>query len=280
MAIRIKVFTLFFIIIVTGSLSAQTFLHSFSVTEGNIVDDSTGAAIAFVHIYNETTRKGYIANEDGKFIIPASSGDTLVMSALGFLSKVVFLTDTNIGLAYTVRLTPRLYEIEAVKVMPFKNYEEFKKQFLALKLPETKTDDLRKYLTHISSIEGKKAAEAAKARDVLSTPGVRLASVGIPIPSKDDIERAKYAEVLRKEARQRVINEKYNRDVIRSITHLSDDEITDFIGFCNFSEEFLYASTEYQIYLRIVEKFKEYKLKKQSGSLPGDDTDLLLSLLS
>ena len=275
MAKRSYIILSFFVFVVTGSLSAQSLLHPLSITKGTVIDDSTGAGIAFVHIYNETTRKGYIANEEGKFVIPASTGDTLVMSAIGFLSKVVFINDENIESAYTVRLSPRTYEIGEVKVFPFKNYEDFKKEFLALKLPETKTDELRKYLADISSVQGKQAAEEAKARELMTTPGVRLATVGIPIPSKDDIQRAKYAEVLKKEARQRVINEKYNRDVIRSITQLPDDEIIDFMGFCNFSEDFLYASTEYQIYLKIVEKFKEYQQKKQSGNLIRDDIAVL-----
>ena len=43
------------------------------------------------------------------------------------------------------------------------------------------------------------------------------------------------------------------------------------MGFCNFSEEYLFEATEYDILVKIEKKYKEYKLWKESGSFQFED---------
>ena len=80
-----------------------------------------------------------------------------------------------------------------------------------------------------------------------------------------------YAKVLKQEEKQRIIDKKYNREIIYKITRLPEDELTDFMGFCNFSTEYLLNATEYEILVKIEEKFREYKAIKTKGDLivPG-----------
>ena len=235
--------TLLFLIIMSTSLQAQQLFQSYSIASGSIIDDSTGKQIAFVHLYNESQRRGYIANEEGKFKVPASEGDTIVLSALGYLSRVVIVTDSYFHSGIVLELSPQIYEIDEVTVRAFRDYEDFKKQFLALQLPETETSLLRENLTILSRREAVKAANNKKNEEILGRSSTEFATVTIPILSREDKQRLNYAEVLKKEARQRVIEKKYNREIIYRVTQLSEDEITEFMGFCNFSEEFLYLSS-------------------------------------
>ncbi len=263
-----KVIVTLAVFILAIPTQAQLIFHPTTIAHGIIVDKSTSNPIAFVHIYNESQRRGYIANEEGRFRILASEGDTLVLSALGYLGKVVFISDSCIHSDFTIKLITQVYQIEEVAVRAFRDYEDFKKQFLALRLPETETTRLRENLRLIARQEATNAANNKKASDAYTTKtNTELVTVSVPILSREDKQRLNYAEVLKKEARQRVIDKKYNREIIYKVTQLSEDEITEFMGFCNFSEEYLYHATEYEILVKIEEKFKEYKLLKESGGL-------------
>ena len=237
-----------------------------SSVSGKVLDDSTKYAIPFVHIFNESRRQGYISNADGVFEIPASPGDTLVFSSLGFFPEIVFLTKSHFEQQNTIKLTIRFYEIEEVRVKVFKDYEDFKRQFLALELPNTPADRLRNNLATQSRKVAKQAEYENQVREILEKPGIQLFSASIPILSREERQLKNLSEVLKKEEKQRIISKKYNRDIIYEITHLSEDEITEFMGFCNFDDDYLYYASEYDILVKIEEKFKEYTLWKESGS--------------
>ena len=249
-------------------VQGQQINFSRDYARGRIIDDSTGKSIPFVHIYNESQRRGYISNEEGIFRIPVSKGDTLVLSSLGYLGKVVFISDSYILSVFTINLIPRVYEIDEVTVKAFKSYEDFKDQFLSLKLPETDVTRLRDNLRLIAGQEATSAASQKKESDIYnSRTNTELVTVGIPILSREDKQRMNYVEVLKKEERQRVIEKKYNRGIIYQVTQLSEDEITEFMGFCNFSENYLYKASPYDILVKIEEKFREFKKMKESGRM-------------
>ena len=256
-----------FLLVLAGSLYSQQWFPSTSYTKGSVIDDSTGKKIAFVHIYNESWRTGYIADEYGNFRIPADEGDTLVLSAIGYYSKVIMVNDSSFSNVYKVRLLPQIYEIDEVSIRTFRSYHDFKLQFLSLKLPETETTRLRENLAVLSHRIAVETATNKKNEEILGRSNTDFFTVGIPILSKEDKQRLNYVEVLKKEERQRVIEKKYNRDIIYQVTQQSEDEITEFMEFCNFSEEFLYNTSPYEILLAIEKKFKEFKLMKESGNL-------------
>ncbi len=272
------IFWLLFLLI-AGSARSQLLFQQIETARGLIINDSTNQNIAFVHIYNESQRRGYITDEKGKFKIPASNGDTLVVSALGYVSKVVRVSDSCFHPGITIKLLPRIYEIEEVTVRAFRDYEDFKRQFLALKLPETETALLRENLAILSQKIAKEAHYEKEVEDMLQKPSTEFFTVSVPILSREDKQRLNYVEVLKKEERQRVIEKKYNREIIFKVTQLEEDEITEFMGFCNFSEEFLYKATPYDILVKIEEKFKEYKKMKESGKLFIEEEEMLEELL-
>lgn len=260
---------------------SQVFTFNKKYTSGIVIAaDSTKDKIPFAHIFNESQRRGFITNEKGEFQIPVNPGDTLIVSALGYYPKVVFLSEANMERENMVRLTPQLYEIGEVSVLAFRNYDDFKRKFLALELPNTPTDRLKNNLTLIARKEAKQADYERQVKEILEQPGIKFFSASVPIYSREERQLQNFAKVLEKEGRQRVIDKKYNRDIIYEITHLSQDEITEFMGFCNFSEEYLLEASEYDILVKIEEKFKEYQLWKESGSFHFNDelnTKVLIS---
>lgn len=259
---------LIFLIILPAFTPAksQVFIFKNIYVSGIVIADSTEDKIPFAHIFNESQRRGFIANENGAFQISVNPGDTLIVSALGYYPRVVFLSEANREREIAVKLTPQVYEIGEVSVSAFRDYADFKRKFLALELPNTPTDRLKNNLTLIARKEAKQADYERQVKEILEQPGIKLFSTSVPIYSREERQLQHFAKVLEKEGRQRVIDKKFNRDIIYEITHLSQDEITEFMGFCNFSEEYLFETPQYDILVKIEEKFKEYKLWKESGS--------------
>ena len=267
MAQGMKTIFMLLFLLIAGLARSQLLVQQIKIARGMIINDSTSRNIAFVHIYNESQRKGYITDEEGRFKIPASNGDTLVVSALGYNGRVVTVSDSCFHPGITIKLLPRIYEIEEVTIRALMDYEDFKRQFLALKLPETETTLLRENLAILSQKTAKEAHYEKEVEDMLQKPSTEFFTVSVPILSRDDKQRLNFIEVLKKEERQRVIEKKYNREIIYKVTQLEEDEITEFMGYCNFSEEFLYKANPYDILVKIEEKFKEFKKLKESGKL-------------
>lgn len=152
-----------------SSLQAQIYDSKIHFVRGSLKNDSTKENISFAHIFNESKLMGATSNEQGQFNFWAEPGDTIFFGALGYLGKVVIVNELMLMDTVKIFLSPRVYEIDAVK---------------------------------------------------------------------------------------------YNREIIFNITQFPEKELTDFIGFCDFSMDYLLDATGYEIQLEIKEKFKDYLKKK------------------
>lgn len=77
--------------------------------------------------------------------------------------------------------------------------------------------------------------------------------------SKKQKEKRKMHNIKKGQLRHYEINQKYNRNYVAELTQLKDDRLTDFIAFCDFSEEFLFISNQYQIAEAVMDKFFEFE---------------------
>ena len=250
---------------IANTMSAQLFENS--KLRGILVDDSTGRPVVYAHIFNESRKMGVISDENGEFSLFAETYDTLIFTALNFDGKIVELAPSVFEGKYVIVMHRIQYEIDEVSIMGFRDYEDFKRKFIALELPETPTDRLRENLAALSIRNANEAVSEDEVRRRVENPWFRPVNGNIPIYSKEDLQRMNFEKVLKHEEKLRVIDEKYNRDIIYQVTKLSQDEITDFMGFCHFDEDYLFRATPYQIVVRIEQKFKEYKKMKEKGEL-------------
>jgi hypothetical protein len=265
--------SIMFLCLMTGMSAAGQFVNAPKpVITGVLVEDSTQRVIPYAHIYNESKRTGDISDEEGRFKIKADIGDTLVITAVGYLGRTVMAGDLWIDSFIKIYLTPRLYEIEAVQIRAFKDYADFQRQFAALELSKTQTQLLKENLAQVSAKAAKKAEYENNAKEVIARNNEgTILYYAAPIKSRDDLRHENYDRLLRVESKQHIIDKKYNREIIYNITRLTEDEITDFMGFCNFNMDYLFNATEYEIMVKIEEKFREYLAKKSSGELLDDE---------
>ena len=227
------------------------------------MEEKTLEYVPLVHIYNERTHKTSVSDTGGNFMIKVNKGDTLVFSAIGYYFKVVNITESLITEETVfIKLIPRKYEISEARVYSLGTYEQFKQKVLALKMPETRTDKLRIYLHGLSRKVGKEI-KYQQEMDKLAEGKAVLYS--IPILTPEEIAMIKLKNIIEKEKIQKIVYEKFNREIVADVTGLKGEELTEFIVFCNFSEKYLLITNQYDIMVRVLEKFEVYKKLKNSG---------------
>ncbi|UCH13095.1 MAG: carboxypeptidase-like regulatory domain-containing protein [Bacteroidales bacterium] len=263
MKLRLKISTTLCLLAILIPVYTQSrHKESLQDLKGQIIEEKTLEFIPLVHIYNERTRKTSVSDTAGNFAIKVNDGDTLVFSAIGFYFKVVYVTDSLLKETVFIELIPRRYEISEARVYALGSYEQFKQKVLALKLPETRAGKLRKYLHDLSRKEGK---EIKYQQEMDKLAEGRAVLMSVPILTPEEIAMIKLKKIIEKEKIQNIIYEKYNRKIVADVTGLKGEELTEFMVFCNFSEEYLFETNQYDIMVRVLEKLEIYKKLKDSG---------------
>ncbi len=223
------------------------------VFSGKIIDDSLEYAIPSVHLWNESTRMGSISNDSGEFSMKVRSQDTVLFSAIGYLSSVIVVS-SSVNQKVIVRLKPKIYEIGEVVVRRFGSYESFKYQVIHLDLPEAKITELRKYIKVTSTAAALEADRERAMKDKLNGFGYAT-----PLGAGINREKAFKEKMSNLKKREQVINAKFNRTLVGDITQLDGEELTSFMALCNFSEDYLYDTDLYTIVEALFVKYHDYQ---------------------
>lgn len=245
--------SLLFLILVLGiPLFAQTNKIAIFFT-CNIVDSATFGPIAYTHIYNESHRQSYIANSGGRFSFSATVGDTLAIMAMGYQAKVYTIKATDTFHLVTISLKQQAYEIEAVRVDFPKTYQEFKKAFLLVDLEKGRPmPELPKFNPYKTPI--------LLDTTVFPSRGFYLSPVTALYNkySKEVQSQRKVWYLEQQELRQLSVDKKYNRELVTEITGFVGDDLINFMGYCNFSFNFLCKSTPLEIVETIYGRYNTY----------------------
>lgn len=128
-------FILLFICFSTLTMYAQNEVITLS---GTIISkEEHKKAIPFVNVYNKSTKEGTISDTEGQFSIQIGKNDTILFSTVQhieqeyYIKEGEFFHDKNI----VIDLHQDTIWLKTVSVMGFKEYDEFKKEVIALKLP-------------------------------------------------------------------------------------------------------------------------------------------------
>lgn len=207
------------------------------------------------HVMNKTRREVAIADLLGCFKIPIGIGDTISITSLGFTSKSLYSWGQYVddSIYYTIRLNPRTYELKGVEFSWFSNYDKFLKGFLQLRLPVTKEEE---QITRIA----KYFKRSISSLNLMSLPQATSGGAF----GKDWLakQNEKLKVKLEKERQQRVLDRKFSASLVKKLTDLEGIEIFKFMDYCAFTPEYLSKATDYEIRLRVIDKFKIYKQDK------------------
>jgi len=228
---------------------------------GIVVKEEDSTAIENVHVINLTQVLGTSTTQDGSFTINIMEGDSIMFQAVGYENDTIYVTEDFYREKdhVVVELLTRTYTLPGVDVFPYSTYSEFKQAFIHF------DDD--KIKDTVPSID-------LDLPERLYIDPTSSEGLGITMPgpftliyeqfSQSGRERRKYREVKAEAERQEEISRVVNPEVVRGLTSLEDEEeIYDFLDYCNMSYEFIVNSKEYQVYQTILSCYRQYKNKRR-----------------
>jgi hypothetical protein len=109
--------------------------------------DSTSVAVPYVTITNTTNHNQvYLSNYKGYFSFVVHEQDTLLFTSIGFAAIKVVIPANLPARSYTtkVKIKPQAVNLPTFHVFPWATTDEFRKDFLALKLADDDLEIARK----------------------------------------------------------------------------------------------------------------------------------------
>lgn len=116
--------------------------------------DSTKAIVPYVTITNNSFHKQvFVSNFNGYFSFVAHEADTLVFTSIGFAPQTIVIPASVPSKSYTVQvsLKPQIINLPTFRVFPWATTDEFKKDFLSMKLADDDLEIARKNIEHITN---------------------------------------------------------------------------------------------------------------------------------
>jgi hypothetical protein len=101
-----------------------------------ISSDSTTGPIPGVHVYVPKAGRGTTSNRTGFFSMPVLVGDSVVISAVGFVRQSTVVPNYHSDfMTIVVEMVEDITYLKEVTIMPFPTEEVFKQAVLALNVP-------------------------------------------------------------------------------------------------------------------------------------------------
>lgn len=115
---------------------------------GLVVQGDSLQPVPFTTVYRSSDQRGTITDNVGFFSIPVMEGDTVHFSSIGYMPTIYVIPDTLSTDRYNiVQLLGRdTVQIETTYIYPWPTKERFRREFLALDMPNTKEELARRNL--------------------------------------------------------------------------------------------------------------------------------------
>jgi hypothetical protein len=224
--------------------------------KARVLDSLSREPVIFVHIVNRTRQIATISDTLGYFYIRTSPGDKLVLTAIGYAPREIpigygLLRRPSVS---DILLRQFVYSIEGVKVNRLGSYEQFKRRFSTLKLPESEYTIHPSVLTDIE--------EGTDTLDMLLVPPMSPVTALYNLLSKEGKSKRKLRKLQEQEAFEKQIDFKYSPVIVSQITGYTGFELYEFMDFCSFEKDFLLNATYYEITRAIMALQKEFEASK------------------
>lgn len=224
---------------------------------GVVSDSSSSEAMIGVHVKNITAGSLTNTNLKGAFKIPAKSGDSLILSYIGYQNKIVVVDENTPKEIIYFKMSQNATMLNEVEVNVFPEYWRFK-QLIVESQPVHSTlvvfglDAIPLDAYELSANEQK--IKPADYHAPTIGIGFDLGKLG-----KKGKEKRKVEKLLARQEMERAAHRKFNREWVAKETKLKGDELTDFIAFCKFTTEYLVESTVFDIHGRMMALLDDFQ---------------------
>jgi len=229
------------------SLLSATAVFSQKTISGTIQDSDSHLGIAHVYIENISRKIVVESDENGKFEIFSHTNDTLVFSSIGYYwEKYIVFKDNNI----MVNLTPRIYELNTVlKRFPY-SYDELTMRVLNMKATKD-TLNLKLENEPFQAVNNHDPGQ-------LSYTMTGAITAIYNATNRHAQNAIKATELLSKKENILIANKKFNKEIVIAMTNVPDAYFEQFIAFCNFSDQYLTETSDFQIIMMILWKYERF----------------------
>lgn len=235
-----------------GSLGFSQEKDSTMQFYGNLYDPDNYHPIEYAHIINIDGNNATISDSLGTFNLEIEPGDSLMITSVGYQThyyqydgpwqKVVFKS---------IPMEEQVYAISEVRVTPWGTYREFRQKFLDL---EMKTDAEK-----VHPLLWKDINREPKMKEEPLNPGIMSPITMIYNIFNDEIQsRRKLRQLQRRKPKEKILQDKFNREQVGALTGLEGKKLERFMEFCNFSEEYLLNTKEYFILERVKLRYEQF----------------------
>jgi hypothetical protein len=203
-------------------------------------------------------------DKDGNFEILAKKGDTIVVSKSSYQQKLVVVSPkdaTKKTIEIAIFHKAVLLREVVIYALP-STYDKIKKDFVNVTLSDINKEMEGIALTQQDKINAEYTNSGEKGNILRHTPAASpITWLYDKFSKKKKMERLYYDLVSNQDGVDN-LPQKYNRELVSSITGLYGDELLDFMTFCKFSYyDLVRWSPEYIITL-IENKFDDYEFYK------------------
>lgn len=212
---------------------------------GTILNYQDSTPIFNAHIINKNLNRGVVSDSNGKFLIQARDQDTLQASIIGFETKIIIDYSTTV----IIYLKKKNYELESFTVLPYKDFQEFKEAFVDLKL---KDDSPQVNESIFLSKEELKSYDG-------SSGAVGLISGILGHFNKYVQDKKNYNRLIKQDKFEALLAKKFTPQLVKNATHIKDSTtIQSFMEYCDFTNDFINHSSEYELSKQIIECYQEF----------------------
>lgn len=229
----------------TNLFSQPYFIEDLVNVKGQLVNEATGEGVPYAHIINQRIHGGTISDKDGFFSLQADPSDTLFVKSIGYVNYYIRVSDyiKTDDEQPVFKLAPIRYLIEEVDVVR--------------KAPEVNMQGIPK---------GKKVDTPVELRsDAFSSNPHWSAAIFKPLSflqynfSKKEKSKRTALATIKTQKEWEYFSLVYNKDIIERITGLVDEELDDFMVYCNVYHGLHYSASRYEVEERITEIFEVYR---------------------
>ncbi|MDP2423200.1 MAG: hypothetical protein U1C46_04050 [Bacteroidales bacterium] len=223
--------------------------------EGRIIDLYNNT-LEYAHVINLSRSYGVVADHNGRFIMPAFEGDSLMITHVSHITRFIRAELPTIAFPEPTEIVmlPKIFELKEfiVRYLP-KTKMEFRHDFVQLKLPEaTPAVDIRMPHIHTLVYLGPEHGLGV----VIKGPFQALYDQF----SREAKSKRKLESELAREVTRALVEHKYNHQLISSLTGLRDhDSLQSFMDYCNLPNEIVLKSTQYELCIEILQCFESYQ---------------------
>ncbi|SMG33920.1 CarboxypepD_reg-like domain-containing protein [Marivirga sericea] len=251
-----KTFLLFiFLIFSTFGLHAQSL-------KGEVTSSEDGLPIDGVHLVNTTANNMAVSDENGRFMLVANKGDTIIASNINFNTKQFVINDEQF---LSLTLNPAMIQLDEVRVSNMPDTEaEFRKKIIDMGEVENET------FVPFGMTPNKSQGSIPKNYDPDYTKSLAYA-INKPVSfivkklSKKHKNKVKYYQTVANQGNVIANNKKYNSEIVTELTGLKGDDLVHFMQYLDLDPAFIKRSSEYEIAARILKGYETFKSENQKG---------------